>query len=121
MESYVDLAVFLIAGASFPALVIIGGALLRPHFPDPAKLTTYESGEIPFGDARVKYHAHYYIFALVFLVFDVETVFLYPWAVVFKTLIGELGAFVLAEMAVFIAMLVIGLVYAYKKRVLRWV
>jgi len=62
MESYVDLAVFLIAGASFPALVIIGGALLRPHFPDPAKLTTYESGEIPFGDARVKYHAHYYIF-----------------------------------------------------------
>jgi len=113
MESYVDLAVFLIAGASFPALVII--------FPDPAKLTTYESGEIPFGDARVKYHAHYYIFALVFLVFDVETVFLYPWAVVFKTLIGELGAFVLAEMAVFIVMLVIGLVYAYKKRVLRWV
>lgn len=117
MDNYINLAVFFITGITFPALVIIGAGLLRPHFPDPAKLTTYESGEVPFGDARIKYNVHYYIFALLFLVFDVETVFLYPWAVVFR----DLGMFGLVEMAIFIFMLAIGLVYAYKKKVLRWV
>ena len=116
-----DLAIFFIAGVTFPVLVVVGGALLRPHFPDPEKLTTYESGVVPFGDARLKYRAHYYIFALLFLVFDVETVFLYPWAVVFKDLLGSLGPFLLIEMAVFIVILAAGLVYAYKKKVLRWI
>ncbi len=117
MDNYIDLVVFFIAGVTFPIITIVATALLRPNFPDPEKLTTYESGEVPFGDARIKFHAHSYIFALLFVVFDVETVFLYPWAVMFR----ELGVFALAEMAIFIAMLAVVLLYAYKKRVLRLV
>lgn len=117
MDQYVNLWVFLIAGIAFPIIGIWFTMLLRPHYPDPEKRTTYESGEVPFGDARVKFHIHYYIFALIFVIFDVEAVFLYPWAVKFT----ELGLIGFVEMFVFIMMLVVGLIYAWKKRVLRWI
>lgn len=117
MDGFVELWVFLIAGIAFPVLGLLFSALLRPHYPDPDKLQTYESGEVPFGDARVKFHIHYYIFALIFVVFDVETVFLYPWAIEF-TRLGLIG---FLEMIVFILMLVVGLIYAWKKKVLRWI
>jgi len=117
VAQYVDLIVFFVVGMTFPIVSFWLPRLLAPKYPDEEKLTTYESGEVPFGDARVKFHVHYYIFALIFVVFDVETVFLYPWAVKFK----ELGIFGFAEMVVFIVMLVVGLVYAWKKKVLTWV
>lgn len=109
--------VFALAGAAFPLLNIVLASLLHRNYPGPEKQTAYESGEIPVGDARVRFHVHYYIFALVFLVFDVESLFLYPWAVVYQ---GLTPAMALGEMAVFIAMLLIGLVYAWKKGVLTW-
>nr|WP_242822480.1 NADH-quinone oxidoreductase subunit A [Thermaerobacter marianensis] len=93
--------------------------LLRRDWREPSKLTTYETGIRPYGDARVRYSIHYYIFALIFLVFDVEVVFFYPWAVQFREL-AQMGPFAFVEMALFIVMLAVGLIYAWKKKVLRW-
>jgi NADH-quinone oxidoreductase subunit A len=118
VERYVDILVFAVAGAVFPVLNVVLARLLHRRYPDPGKQMAYESGEIPFGDARVTYHVHWYVFALAFLVFDVESVFLYPWAVVYQHLAR--GA-ALADMAAFIIMLAVGLVYAWKKKVLTWV
>lgn len=78
---------------------------------------TYESGMVPVGEAWVKYHIQYYLYALVFVIFDVEVVFLYPWAVVFR----EVGLFALVEILVFIAILGVGLAYAWRRGALRWV
>lgn len=118
MDTRLAILIFAIAGFSFPIVNVLIGRLLRRDYPEVEKTSTYESGEIPFGDARVKFAVHYYIFALLFVLFDVETVFMYPWAVVFQNLDK---AFAFLEMAVFIGMLVIGLYYAYKKKVLRWI
>ena len=118
MDQYVDVLVFFVAGFSFPLLNVLVSKLLRRDLPYPDKRTTYESGMPPYGDARVKFHVSYYLFALLFVIFDVETVFLYPWAVVFRD-IDRVFAF--WEMFVFIAILVVGLVYAWRKKVLTWV
>ncbi|HEV3232373.1 MAG TPA: NADH-quinone oxidoreductase subunit A [Candidatus Dormibacteraeota bacterium] len=77
---------------------------------------TYESGMVPVGEAWVRFHVQYYMYALVFVIFDVEVVFLYPWAVVFR----QVGLFALAEIAVFIAILLVGLAYAWRRGALRW-
>ncbi|WP_324717861.1 NADH-quinone oxidoreductase subunit A [Carboxydochorda subterranea] len=116
MSPYVDVAVFLITAVLFVSVTWGLSSLLRPHHPYARKLTTYECGQEPVGEAQTRFHIRYYIFALVFVIFDVETVFLYPWGVVFQSL-GWAG---LIEMAVFIGVLVVGLVYAWKRRVLHW-
>ena len=77
---------------------------------------TYESGMVPIGDAWVRFHVQYYMYALVFVIFDVEVVFLYPWAVVFR----QVGLFALAEITLFIAILLVGLAYAWRKRAFEW-
>ena len=77
---------------------------------------TYESGMVPVGGAWIKYHIQYYLYALVFVIFDVEVVFLYPWAVVFRSI----GVFALAEIVVFIAILGVGLAYAWRRGALKW-
>jgi NADH-quinone oxidoreductase subunit A len=117
-NSYLFVALFLLLGILLPvASLMVLGPLLRPKNPYAAKLTTYESGVEPFGEAHVRYNVRYYLFALLFVVFDVEIVFLYPWATTFK----QLGTFGLVEMLLFIGMLVIGLLYAWKKKVLEWI
>lgn len=77
---------------------------------------TYESGMVPIGEAWIKYHIQYYLYALVFVIFDVEVVFLYPWAVVFRSI----GVLALAEIVVFIGILGVGLAYAWRRGALRW-
>jgi len=84
------------------------------------RLTTYECGEVPVGDAQNQFHVGYYIFALIFVVFDIETVFLAPWALALINLDPALRMFAFLEMVVFLAILVVGLVYAWKKGVLQW-
>lgn len=120
--SYVDVAVFAAVGAGFVALSMLLNKLLASANPYGNKLETYECGEDSFQDARINFNIRYYIFALTFFVFDVEAVFIYPWAVVFKELsqVG-LGMFVLVEMTLFLVVLGVGLLYAWKKKVLRWV
>ena len=117
MSGYLDVSLFMLVGIAFPFIGLAVAWLLRPARMYDEKQSVYECGELPFGDARIKFHAHYYIFALLFVVFDVETVFLYPWAVVFK----ELGLFGFIEMMIFIGILVVGLVYAWRKKVLKWI
>ena len=116
-NSYFFIFLFLVLGLLLPigALVVLG-PFLRPNNPTPEKLTTYESGVEPFGEAHVRYNVRYYLFALMFLAFDVEIMYLYPWAVSFDSL----GLFGLVEMLIFLGLLVIGLAYAWKKKVLEW-
>lgn len=119
-ESYVTIVVFILLGLALPAAALTAGRLLRPHQPSAAKNISYESGVDPIGGGWVQYNVRYYLFALLFVVFDVETVFLYPWAVAYNTLRADIGLFILVEMLIFVFFLLIGLLYAWKKKVLEW-
>lgn len=120
MENYVNhyvvVAIFVVLGILLPVVALLLGRALRPHKPTEPKGSTYESGNEPVGEGQVRFNIRYYMFALMFVIFDVETVFLYPWAVAYN----KLGLFVLIEMVIFAGMLLIGLLYAWKKRVLKW-
>jgi NADH:ubiquinone oxidoreductase subunit 3 (subunit A) len=117
LESYAFIGVLAVIALGFP-LVGLGTAwLVRPKKPGAIKKATYECGLETIGDTWVQFKVQYYIYALIFVVFDIETVFLYPWAVAYK----QLGLFALIEMAIFIGILVAGLVYAWRKGVLEWV
>lgn len=114
--SYVYVFAFLLVGAGFVTILLLVSGLIQPRKPTPEKLGTYESGEEPVGQAWGRYPTHFYIFALLFVVFDVEVIFLFPWAVVFR----DIGWYAVVEMAVFILILVAGLFYAWKKKALNW-
>ena len=113
---YVTIGIFTIAGIGIVVGTIAASRLLQPRVPHPEKLTTYESGIDPIGLGWSQANVRYYIFALLFVVFDVEAVFLFPWAVVFE----RLGTQAFVEMVIFIAILAFALVYAIKKKVLEW-
>ncbi|MFT9849122.1 NADH-quinone oxidoreductase subunit A [Aneurinibacillus sp. REN35] len=115
-NNYLIVVIFLLLGVLLPVVALTAGRLLRPNNPTEEKRKTYESGVDPVGSSWVQFNVKYYIFALLFVVFDVETVFLYPWAVAYDSL----GLFALVEMLIFIVLLVIGLIYAWKKKVLEW-
>jgi NADH-quinone oxidoreductase subunit A len=107
---------FLLAvGVVFASL--LANRLLAPHKPDPVKLSTYECGEEPVGSPWIRFNTRFYVIALIFLVFDVEVLFLFPWAVNLK----ELGLFAWLDMAVFIAILGVGLAYVWVKGDLEWI
>ncbi|SFS34382.1 NADH-quinone oxidoreductase subunit A [Marininema halotolerans] len=118
--SYLAVAVFFLLGLALPVVALTAGRFLRPDKPSAEKSISYESGVDPTGDSWVQFNVRYYLFALLFVVFDVETVFLYPWAVVYDALRADMGLFVLGEMLFFVFFLVIGLAYAWKKKVLEW-
>lgn len=107
---------FLILCSLVPVLALGASKVLRPQSRSAARRTTYESGNEPIGGAWIQFNIRYYMFALVFVVFDVETVFLYPWAVAFH----KLGLLAFIEALIFIAILVIALVYAWRKGALEW-
>jgi NADH:ubiquinone oxidoreductase subunit 3 (subunit A) len=107
---------FLVAGL-FPAAPIIIARFVAPRKSNPIKVQTYECGIETVGDTWVQFRAQYYIFALVFLIFDVETVFLYPWAVAFD----KLPLFAVVEGVIFILILAVGLIYAWRKGALEWI
>ncbi|MBN8210952.1 NADH-quinone oxidoreductase subunit A [Bacillus sp. NTK071] len=116
-NSYLFVIMFLILGLLLPAIALTAGRFLRPSKPTAEKQTTYESGIEPFHQSWIQYNVRYYLFGLLFVIFDVETVFLYPWAVAYQ----KLGFFAFIEMMLFIIMLFIGLLYAWKKKVLKWI
>ncbi|MBI2942293.1 MAG: NADH-quinone oxidoreductase subunit A [Chloroflexi bacterium] len=109
-------ALFLLIATGFAFIPLVLSPLIRPRNPNPVKQATYECGIETVGTSWIRYYAGFYVYALVFVVFDVETIFLYPWAVAF----GLLNWFALIEMAIFIGILLVGLVYAWKKQALRW-
>jgi NAD(P)H-quinone oxidoreductase subunit 3 len=116
LDGYEYLLGFLIVCGLVPALALTASKLLRPSNRGPERRTTYESGMEPVGGAWIQFNIRYYMFALVFVIFDVETVFLYPWAVAFH----RLGVLAFIEALVFIAILVVALVYAWRKGALEW-
>ena len=116
-SDYAYVGLFLLIGIGFVVVTMWFSWALRPSKPGEEKLSTYECGEPAIGSAWVQFNFRYYTFALLFVVFDLETIFLYPWAVVFKSL----GLFAFIEMMIFLAILTIGLVYAWKKGALEWV
>ncbi len=114
-RNYLAVAVFVGAAMLMVGAMLGVGRLLRPTRPQPEKLISYEAGSDPvigFGQSNVRY----YVYALLFVMFDVEAVFIFPWAVKLESL----GTFGLVEMAIFIVILALGLVYAWRKGVLRW-
>ncbi len=115
-EQWLYIGVFLVLAPVFPALALIIPRLIAPRKPNRIKQQTYECGIETVGDTWVQFKVQYYIFALVFLVFDVEIVFLYPWAVAFNIL----PLFAVFEGVLFILILVGGLLYAWRKGALEW-
>ena len=117
VRQYLTVAIFLGVGVGMGALVLGISKILRPTRPQEQKYIGYESGVDPVGSGWSQSQIRYYLFALLFVLFDIEAVFIFPWA----TQLEVYGAFGLIEMFVFIAILLLGLVYAWRKKVLQWV
>jgi NADH-quinone oxidoreductase subunit A len=113
---YTFLGIFFLLVSVFAALPLVAARIVRPKKPSPGKLDPYECGMEKVGDAWIQFKIQYYLYALVFIVFDVEVVLIIPWAVVFK----QLGFFAFVEMAIFLLILFVGLVYVWRKRDLEW-
>jgi len=117
LRSYLTVVWFGLASFLVAGLLLGISALIRPNKPNPEKLLTYESGVDPVGDGWSQSQIRYYVFALLLVIFDVEAVFIFPWA----TQLERYAGFGLVEMGVFVGILLLGLVYAWRKGVLRWV
>ncbi len=116
-SEWLYIGLFLLVGVIVPIVPLVFAAIVAPKKPNPIKQSTYECGIETVGDSWIQFNAQYYVYALVFLVFDVETVFLFPWALS----LNKLPIFAVLEGILFIAILVAGLVYAWRKGMLGWV
>ncbi|MFQ6114094.1 MAG: NADH-quinone oxidoreductase subunit A [bacterium] len=114
--NFANILVFLVFGAFFVGVGLLISRIIQTRNPHPMKISTYECGEIPVGGSWIQFNIRFYVIALIFLIFDVEIVFLFPWAVVFK----DLGAFAFVEMMVFVFILLVGLAYVWAKGDLEW-
>jgi NADH-quinone oxidoreductase subunit A len=116
LRSYLTVAIFGLTAVGMVAVMLGAGSLLRPTRPQPEKYLSYESGVDPVGTGWAQSHIRYYVYALLFVLFDVEAVFIFPWA----TQLEVYDVFGLVEMLVFIVILALGLLYAWRKGVLKW-
>ncbi len=115
--NYYPILVFVVLALAFPIVALALAWVIRPHNPFKEKLEPYECGIVPTGDSRGRYTVRFYIIAILFVIFDVETVFLFPWAIRYQ----QLKVFGLVEMLVFLGILVVGYIWLYKKGALEWV
>ena len=116
LEQYFPILLFIVVGLGLGVVLLSLGALLSPHKPDAAKLSPYECGFEPFDDARIRFDVRYYLVAILFIIFDLEVAFLFPWAVS----LGDLGAFGFWSMLIFLGVLTVGFAYEWKKGALEW-
>jgi NADH:ubiquinone oxidoreductase subunit 3 (subunit A) len=116
LESYGPVALFLIVALIFPLVPLGLSQLVAPKRPDLVKSQPYESGMTTIGPTHIQFRTRYYLYALIFVIFDVEVLFLFPWAVAFD----QLGLFALIEMGIFVAFLLVGYAYAWRKGDLEW-
>ena len=116
IESYAPILILFGISLANAGGILLLTHLVGPHRPTPAKLDPYESGMIPLGNTRERFSVKFYMVAILFIVFDIETVFLVPWAVMFR----QLGLFGFIEMLIFIFVLLVGLIYVWKKGALQW-
>jgi NADH-quinone oxidoreductase subunit A len=117
LANYAFIAIFFVAAVMFPLAPLVLAYFLRPKRPTPIKQSTYECGLEAIGDLRVQFKVQYYLYALAFVIFDIEVVFLYPWAVAFN----QLGLYGFTAAAVFLIILTAGLIYEWRKGALEWV
>jgi NADH-quinone oxidoreductase subunit A len=116
-QNYVPIFIFIVIVGTLLPITLVLAKLVRPNNPSKAKLMPYECGIDPIDNARGRYTVRFYIIAILFVVFDVETIFLFPWAVKFKAF----GLFGLLEMLIFLAILIVGYIWVWKKGALEWV
>ena len=116
LSDYNFVGLFATIAIAFPFVALGVAWLLRPKKPNPVKTDTYECGLQTIGQTWVRFRAQYYVYALVFVVFDIEAAFLFPWAVAYN----RLGLYALVEMVLFLGILLVGLIYAWRKGALRW-
>ncbi|HIP53090.1 MAG TPA: NADH-quinone oxidoreductase subunit A [Chromatiales bacterium] len=116
LENYLPVLIFMAIGLVVGLAMIVLGFVLSPHRPDAEKLSPYECGFEAFEDARMKFDVRYYLVAILFIIFDLEIAFLFPWAVA----LDKLGGVGLAAMTLFLGILVIGFIYEWKKGALEW-
>jgi NADH-quinone oxidoreductase subunit A len=116
LDNYLPIMIFIAIGIAIGVLPILAGFLLAPHKPDSEKLSPYECGFEAFEDSRMRFDVRYYLVAILFIIFDLEIAFLFPWAVV----LDSIGLFGFVAMMIFLAILVIGFIYEWKKGALEW-
>ncbi len=116
LDNYFPVLLFILVGLAIGVVPMMAGALLGPHRPDAEKLSPYECGFEAFEDARMKFDVRYYLVAILFILFDLEIAFLFPWAVVLE----DIGLFGFLAMVVFLGILVVGFVYEWMKGALDW-
>ena len=122
LENYFPVLVFILVGLAFGCAPILLGWLVAPHRPNAEKLSPYECGFEAFEDARMKFDVRYYLIAIIFILFDLEIAFLFPWAAIFKEIVANesIKMFGFVEMLVFLGILLIGYIYAWAKGALDW-
>jgi len=116
LSRYFPVLLFIGIALAFGVVTLVLSYLVQPKYPEAEKLSAYECGSEPFSDARMPFPVRYYIFAMLFVIFDIEVIFLYPWAIVFDK-IGFIG---LMEMIIFIGLFIVAYVYAWRKGALEW-
>ena len=116
LQAYLPILIFIAVALVMGGVVILAGRVLGPHRPDSAKNSPYECGFEAFEDARMKFDVRYYLVAILFIIFDLEIAFLFPWAVALQ----EIGMFGFVSMMVFLGILVVGFIYEWKKGALEW-
>ena len=119
MINYIPVIILMCVGAGLGTVVLFVSYVMGPKLPNPYKMAVYECGVPPEGDARRRVSVRFYLVAILFLLFDVEAVFLYPWAVVYKKYLG-INSFILLEALFFLFILLVGYIYILKKGVLEW-
>jgi NADH-quinone oxidoreductase subunit A len=118
LDKYGPIVIFAVIAAAFPVVLLWLAKFIRPSFrPTPEKVLPYECGITPESDARGRYTVRFYVIAILFVIFDVETVYLYPWAVQYQAL----GLFGLVEMLVFLGILIVGYIWLWKRGALDWI
>ena len=119
---WIAIGALALVGILVPVAMVGVSSILRPSVPSQGKRATYESGEVPTGDTRIRFNIQYYMVALLFVVFDIETVLIFPWTVIYRDAVASAGlTAVLLPMLVFISVLVIGLAWAWRNGAVQWV
>nr|VFK50149.1 MAG: NADH dehydrogenase subunit A [Candidatus Kentron sp. TUN]VFK50854.1 MAG: NADH dehydrogenase subunit A [Candidatus Kentron sp. TUN]VFK51187.1 MAG: NADH dehydrogenase subunit A [Candidatus Kentron sp. TUN] len=116
LDNYLPILIFIFVGFGFGVVLIALNWILGPHRPNADKLSVYECGFEAFGNSRMKFNVRYYLVAILFIIFDLEIAFLFPWAIVLK----EIGLFGFWAMVIFLGILLVGFVYEWKKGALEW-
>ena len=122
MNPWIAIGALAVIAVGIPLGMMALSALMRPSVPEQGKTATYESGEIPTGNTRLRFNIQYYMVALLFVVFDIETVLIFPWTVIYRDAVATAGLVpALVPMLVFIGVLVVGLVWAWRQGAVRWI